>query len=749
MRKLYCLLIILLLNNCSSNNDPEILAPPVPVIVNYTLTVNAQDGGTVNSTGGSYASGESVTITATANSEYVFTGWSNGSTTNPLTLTISSNQTITANFEKVQYSLTIATEGEGTVSELLVSSGRATDYNSGSLVRLTAEASTGWEFTGWTGDYEGTENPIELTITEAKSLIANFEQSGKQVFIPWDGAFEIDAEDDWYFGRSRESENFVVFWEYEFGSDPNSSEIPQDMRVDIDLLLIKAEEYFLKNIELGFAIPGETGSYLNQYKLMIMLLYDDGWQAFGAGYNDVIGAIWISPATTKPGMSVVAHEIGHAFQYQVNCDLGGGSGYRYGFGPNESGGNGFWEQTAQYQAFKSYPELKFNEVDFYNNNSNKTFMHEDIRYQSHFIHSYWEEKHGIDFIGKLWRNSEKPEDPVQAYMRINNITLDDFHKEYFDAASKFVTWDLDNLREFGREHIDANSAIANLTYIEDRKYKISKEDSPGTTGYNIIKLNVPEAGTIVSLDFQGLLNDDEYDQIIIPSDASWRIGYVIQLENEERIYGDMSRADGDTPTTVSITIPEFTDKLWFVVTGAPNSYNPRPWIDPPHPEERWPYQITLTNTNQYGACNFNDTLLTNINLNYNLSFPVDENNYTGIILQLDEDDIIQLQEGFKLCSSDISSMIGNEIQFGALEADGNINYNYTANGFGHWFDVNGNVVNWSGGLSRIASEFNESEFIFNIVQYPGKLNSGESYSFKQVLVYNNYNAIFTFNILIE
>tara|TARA_B100001094_G_scaffold245679_1_gene242198 strand:+ start:340 stop:2043 length:1704 start_codon:yes stop_codon:yes gene_type:complete len=175
MRKLNYLLIILLLNNCSSNKDPEILVPPVPVIVNYTLTVNAQDGGTVNSTGGSYASGESVTITATANSEYVFTGWSNGSTTNPLTLTISSNQTITANFEKVQYSLTIATEGEGTVSELLVSSGRATDYNSGSLVRLTAEASTGWEFTGWTGDYEGTENPIELTITEAKSLTANFE----------------------------------------------------------------------------------------------------------------------------------------------------------------------------------------------------------------------------------------------------------------------------------------------------------------------------------------------------------------------------------------------------------------------------------------------------------------------------------------------------------------------------------------------------------------------------------------------
>ena len=39
------------------------------------------------------------------------------------------------------------------------------------------------------------------------------------------------------------------------------SEIPEDMRVDIDLLLIKAEEYFLKNINHPKAIKTEIKMY--------------------------------------------------------------------------------------------------------------------------------------------------------------------------------------------------------------------------------------------------------------------------------------------------------------------------------------------------------------------------------------------------------------------------------------------------------------------------------------------------------
>ena len=180
MKKLLLILLFVPLTYCSSDSVSEATTPPPtsttpPPDVNYTLTVSAEDGGVVSSTGGTYTSGESVSITATANAEYVFSGWSNGSSDNPLTVTMNSNQNILASFVKVTYSLSTSTEGEGSITETLVSSGRSTDYNSGSLVRLTAVPSDGWEFTGWTGDYVGVENPIDIDITQSKSYNAVFE----------------------------------------------------------------------------------------------------------------------------------------------------------------------------------------------------------------------------------------------------------------------------------------------------------------------------------------------------------------------------------------------------------------------------------------------------------------------------------------------------------------------------------------------------------------------------------------------
>ena len=172
MKKLLLVLLFVPLVYCSSDSPEEVIPP----ILNYTLTVRAEEGGSVSSSGGSYESGKVVTITATANSEYVFSGWSNGSTDNPLSVTMSSDQTITASFEKVTYTLSTSTEGEGTVTEVLVSSGRTADYNSGSVVRLIAVPADGWSFNGWTGDYIGAENPIEVDVNQAKSYNAVFEQ---------------------------------------------------------------------------------------------------------------------------------------------------------------------------------------------------------------------------------------------------------------------------------------------------------------------------------------------------------------------------------------------------------------------------------------------------------------------------------------------------------------------------------------------------------------------------------------------
>ena len=172
IRFIFKTLFVLLLVSCSKDSPVE---TPTPQIIKYTLSFSSGSGGSVSIPGGSYETGSSVSVSATPDSEYVFIDWSNGSTQNPLSVTVTSNQTLTANFEKRKYPLTMNIVGEGTVSEEIISAGRTTtEYTSGSIIQLTANPTSGWGFSGWSGTVSSTENPIQLTVDEAKSITSTF-----------------------------------------------------------------------------------------------------------------------------------------------------------------------------------------------------------------------------------------------------------------------------------------------------------------------------------------------------------------------------------------------------------------------------------------------------------------------------------------------------------------------------------------------------------------------------------------------
>jgi hypothetical protein len=83
----------------SEDTTLEALFELIPV---YTVTVTAGEGGSVSTSGGTYNQGTQVTITATANDGYRFTGWEgNTSTSESLTITINSNVTYQALFEVI------------------------------------------------------------------------------------------------------------------------------------------------------------------------------------------------------------------------------------------------------------------------------------------------------------------------------------------------------------------------------------------------------------------------------------------------------------------------------------------------------------------------------------------------------------------------------------------------------------------------------------------------------------------------
>ena len=136
-----------------------------PVVL-FELVVSTGEGGSVNSSGGSFESGSSVTITATPEPEYFFVGWTGTeSTDNPLIITVNSNQEISPIFEKKKYQLSVNVTGEGTVTEEVVNTGKTTDYDSGTVVKLTAVPTDGHAFFNWTNESAlDTINPIQITV---------------------------------------------------------------------------------------------------------------------------------------------------------------------------------------------------------------------------------------------------------------------------------------------------------------------------------------------------------------------------------------------------------------------------------------------------------------------------------------------------------------------------------------------------------------------------------------------------------
>jgi len=84
-------------------------------------------------------------------------------------------KTITAKFEKLSYSLEVKIEGEGTVSEEIVVTGKSTDSLYGTTVRLTPTAAEGWDFIRWEEDHTGEENPLDITISGPTNITAKFE----------------------------------------------------------------------------------------------------------------------------------------------------------------------------------------------------------------------------------------------------------------------------------------------------------------------------------------------------------------------------------------------------------------------------------------------------------------------------------------------------------------------------------------------------------------------------------------------
>lgn len=136
------------------------------------INVSPSNGGSVSPSSARYKHGTNVFLTANPADEFIFENWSGSDTgnTNTLNVLMTSDKTITANFIKKKYTLTILIEGEGSVKEDVIKQGLASDYNSGTVLELTASPNDNWAFIEWQGDVNSYDNPIQVTMDKEKTL---------------------------------------------------------------------------------------------------------------------------------------------------------------------------------------------------------------------------------------------------------------------------------------------------------------------------------------------------------------------------------------------------------------------------------------------------------------------------------------------------------------------------------------------------------------------------------------------------
>ena len=206
----------------------------------YALTITQVTGGTITTDpAGPYHLNDEVTLTATLDAGYSFSGWTGNCAGqgNPCTLTMDAAKSVSATLTHDEYALTII---ESTGVTISVSS--EGPYHLDDQVTLTPIVDYGYTFTGWTGDASGTNVPLNITLRENLTIGASTDN--------------IPASDAYYVSTSGSDANPGTF-ESPFLTIQHAIDLANDPG---DLILVMPGEYRSSSyfrIENKNGLPGQ------------------------------------------------------------------------------------------------------------------------------------------------------------------------------------------------------------------------------------------------------------------------------------------------------------------------------------------------------------------------------------------------------------------------------------------------------------------------------------------------------------
>jgi hypothetical protein len=128
----------------------------------------------------SFVQGTQVTLTATASSDSTFAYWTGDCTGSSPTciVTASGTRSVTANFNKISYLLSVSRSGHGTVVSdtpaIYCGYACSSVYGANTMAVLYAYPDANYTFNGWAGMCTGTQSTCAITMNSAKSVSATF-----------------------------------------------------------------------------------------------------------------------------------------------------------------------------------------------------------------------------------------------------------------------------------------------------------------------------------------------------------------------------------------------------------------------------------------------------------------------------------------------------------------------------------------------------------------------------------------------
>ena len=175
-------------------------------------------------------------------------------------------------------------------------------------------------------------------------------------------------------------------------------------------------------------------------------------------------------------------------------------------------------------------------------------------------------KHGLTVIGDLFRAGKRGDDPASTYMKMFNLSNEDFAKEAVDCYSRLLTFD------FPSKH-EANKKYAG-EFVNQKPLQVF--------GANIVKLDTQGKPT-VKVKFTGADKNDGY---------AYRL--VAVNDKSHATYGDIATG---AKSVLKMNLPADTKDVYLVVTGYPlGDYKPytfNPYDENTQPEEPHIYTYNI------------------------------------------------------------------------------------------------------------------------------------------------------------